>query len=91
MFPYVALQSDKKWQPGPYPGVELLVLHKNEQTGENIVVTVFACKFAAGIKSTTFHAQYIHPQANETAYVLSGQWEASRVSSIPQAHVFSAP
>ena len=71
MFPYVALQSDKKWQPGPYPGVELMVLHKNEQTGG---VTVLR-KFAAGM---TIPA-HIHPQANETAYVLSGQWEESGV------------
>lgn len=71
MFQYVALQSDKKWQPGPYAGVELMVLHKNEQTGG---VTVLR-KFAAGV---TIPA-HIHPQANETAYVLSGQWEESGV------------
>ena len=33
MFSYVAHQKDKSWQPGPYPGVELMLLHKNEQTG----------------------------------------------------------
>lgn len=69
MFPYVALQSEKKWQPGPYAGVELMVLHKNEQTGG---VTILR-KFAAG---TTVPA-HTHPHANETAYVLSGQWEES--------------
>jgi quercetin dioxygenase-like cupin family protein len=71
MFPYVALQSEKKWQPGPYPGVELLLLHRNEQTGG---ITVLR-KFAAG---TTIPA-HIHPQANETAYILSGEWEESGV------------
>lgn len=71
MFPYVALKSDKHWQPGPYPGVELLILHKNEATGG---VTVLR-KFAAG---TTVPA-HIHPQANETAYILSGEWEESGV------------
>ena len=71
MFPYVALQSDKKWQPGPYPGVELLILHKNEQTGG---VTILR-KFAAGM---TIPA-HIHPQANETAYILSGKWEEAGV------------
>lgn len=71
MFPYVALQSEKKWQPGPYAGVELMVLHKNEQTGG---VTILR-KFAAGM---TIPA-HIHPQANETAYILSGQWEESGV------------
>jgi len=71
MFPYVALASDKKWVDGPYPGVQLMVLHKNEQTGG---VTVLR-KFAAG---ATIPA-HTHPQANETAYVLSGQWEESGV------------
>ena len=33
MFPYVALAEGKSWQPGPYPGVELLILHKNDVTG----------------------------------------------------------
>jgi quercetin dioxygenase-like cupin family protein len=71
MFPYVALESERKWQPGPYAGVELLVLHKNEQTGG---VTVLR-KFQAGFTVPA----HIHPQANETAYILSGQWEESGV------------
>ncbi|MDB6123338.1 MAG: chrR Cupin-like domain protein [Pedosphaera sp.] len=71
MFPYVALSNEKKWQPGPYDGVELMVLHKHEQTGG---VTVLR-KFAAGV---TIPA-HIHPQANETAYILSGEWEESGV------------
>ena len=33
MFPYVTLAKDEPWQPGPYEGVELLELHKNEMTG----------------------------------------------------------
>ena len=69
MFQYVALAKDKQWQPGPYAGVELLVLHKHEATGG---VTVLR-KFRAG---TTVPA-HIHPQANEFAYVLSGEWEES--------------
>ncbi len=32
MFPYLTLAQNKEWQPGPYPGVDLLILHKNEQT-----------------------------------------------------------
>ncbi len=32
MFPYVALSEDKAWQPGPYEGVELMILHKHENT-----------------------------------------------------------
>ena len=69
MFQYVALAKDKTWQPGPYPGVELLVLHKNDASGG---VTVLR-RFRAG---TTVPA-HIHPEANEHAYVLSGEWEES--------------
>ena len=69
MFPYVATSSGKAWQPGPYAGVELLVLHKNEQTGG---VTVLR-KFLSG---TTIPA-HVHPEANESVYVLSGEWEES--------------
>jgi quercetin dioxygenase-like cupin family protein len=71
MFQYVSLAKDKSWQPGPYPGVELLVLHKNEVTGG---VTVLR-KFHAGVTVPA----HIHPQANESAYVLSGEWEESGV------------
>ena len=67
MFPYTAHARDKIWQPGPYPGVQLLILHKNEQTHG---VTVLR-KFAAG----AIIPAHIHPHANEYAYVLSGEWE----------------
>ena len=69
MFPYTILAKDKQWQPGPYEGVELLVLHKNEVTGG---VTVLR-KFRAGVTVPA----HIHPQANEFVYVLSGEWEES--------------
>src|SRR5438874_5184215 len=71
MFEYTALAKDKAWQPGPYPGVQLLVLHKNETTGG---VTVLR-KFRAGV-TVPPHA---HPSANESVYVLSGEWEESGV------------
>ncbi len=71
VFPYIAASNDRTWQPGPYPGVELLVLHKNEMTGG---VTVLR-KFKAG---ATVPA-HIHRHANESAYVLSGEWEESGV------------
>jgi quercetin dioxygenase-like cupin family protein len=67
MFPYIASDKDRSWQPGPYPGVELLVLHRNEATGG---VTVLR-KFHAGVTVPA----HVHAQANETAYVLSGEWE----------------
>ena len=69
MFPYVTTVKDKTWERGPYDGVELLVLHKNETNGG---VTILR-KFHAG---TTIPA-HTHPQANESAYVLSGEWEES--------------
>ena len=81
MFSYVAHQKDKSWQPGPYPGVELMLLHKNEQTGG---VTVLR-KFAAGM---TIPA-HIHPLANESVYVLSGEWEESGVIHRPGAFFFA--
>ena len=71
MFPYIASAKDRKWEPGPYPGVELMFLHKNEQTGG---VTVLR-KFHSGM---TIPA-HIHPVAYEFVYVLSGDWEESGV------------
>jgi quercetin dioxygenase-like cupin family protein len=71
MFPHVALTRDKSWQPGPYAGVELMVLHKNETAGGVVVLR----KFKAG---HTIPA-HTHPDANEWAYVLSGEWDESGV------------
>ena len=67
MFQYIAQAKDKPWQPGPYPGVELLVLHKNDATGG---VTVLR-KFHAGVTVPA----HVHLLANESVYVLSGEWE----------------
>jgi quercetin dioxygenase-like cupin family protein len=69
VFPYVALNKEKVWQPGPYQGVELMVLHENEETGGLVVIR----KFQAGY---TIPA-HTHPDANEWAYLLSGEWEES--------------
>jgi quercetin dioxygenase-like cupin family protein len=69
MFQYTALARDKQWQPGPYPGVELLFLHKNEFTGGATVLR----KFHAGVTVPA----HTHPLANEFVYVLSGEWEES--------------
>lgn len=71
MFQFIALAKDKQWQPGPYEGVELKVLHKDEKTGG---VTVLR-KFKEGITVPA----HIHPEANEFVYVLSGEWEESDV------------
>ena len=69
MFPYTALAGEKQWEPGPYAGVELLVLHRNADTGG---VTVLR-KFHAGVTVPA----HVHPQANEFAYILAGEWEES--------------
>jgi len=81
MFPYTTLAKDKQWQPGPYAGVELLVLHKNEATGG---VTVLR-KFHAGVTVPA----HIHPQANEFVYVLSGEWDESGVTYTNGAYFFA--
>lgn len=69
MFQYIALAEEMEWQAGPYEGVELKPLHKNEATGGVVVLR----KFKAGV---TIPA-HIHPEANEWAYILSGEWEES--------------
>jgi quercetin dioxygenase-like cupin family protein len=81
MFQYVALAQEKTWQPGPYPGVELMVLHRHEGTGG---VTVLR-KFLAG---TTVPA-HVHPLANEFVYVLSGDWEEAGVTHRTGAFFFA--
>lgn len=82
MFPYVALAEDKPWQPGPYAGVELKILHKNEATGGVVVLR----KFHGGM---TIPA-HTHPLANEWAWILSGEWVEEDVSYTPGT-LFFAP
>ena len=82
VFPYLALAEEKPWQPGPYPGVELKILHRNEATGGVVVLR----KFHAG---QTIPA-HTHPLANEWAYVLSGEWTESDLSYTAGA-LFFAP
>jgi quercetin dioxygenase-like cupin family protein len=72
MYPYITNAKDKQWMPGPYDGVELLVLRKDEATG---AVTVLR-KFKAGV---TIPA-HTHPQASESVYILSGEWEEEGVT-----------
>ena len=82
MFPYTVLAKDKPWQPGPYAGVELLVLHKNEVTGGLTVLR----KFKKGVVVPA----HIHPQANESVYVLSGEWDESGMSYTTGSFFFAA-
>lgn len=67
MFPITFPSGSGAWQPGPYPGVELLVLRRDEGTGG---VTVLR-KFCAGVTVPA----HTHPQASESVYVLEGEWE----------------
>jgi 2,4'-dihydroxyacetophenone dioxygenase len=82
MFPYIANAESKPWQPGPYAGVELKVLHQNDETGGVMVLR----RFASG---QTIPA-HTHPEANEWAWILSGEWEEGGVSYTPGT-LFFAP
>ena len=72
MFPYITDSEKAAWKPGPYEGVDLKLLHKNEETGG---VTVLR-RFKAG----AIIPEHIHRKANETAYILAGEWEESGVT-----------
>jgi quercetin dioxygenase-like cupin family protein len=82
MFPFIALAEDVPWQPGPYEGVELKILHRNETTGGVVVLR----KFHAG-KTIPGHT---HPAANEWAWILSGEWEENGIAYTPGT-LFFAP
>ena len=82
MYPHIATSEDRQWQAGPYEGVELMVLHKNEQTGG---VTVLR-KFKAG----TSVPAHTHPLTNEWAFVLSGEWIEDGQTHLPGT-LFFAP
>lgn len=81
MFQYLALAHEKSWQPGPYPGVELMPLHKNEATGGVAILR----KFKEGVTVPA----HIHPQASEYVYILSGEWEESGVLYRPGTFFFA--
>ena len=69
MFEYIKNSEEKEWILGPYEGVKLKILHKDEKTGGIVVLR----KFEAG---TTAPA-HTHPITNEWAYIISGEWEES--------------
>ena len=81
MFPYLAQAADLPWQPGPYPGVELKFLHRHEPAGGVVVLR----RFAAGVTVPA----HIHPDANEWAWVLSGEWRESDVGYGPGTLFFA--
>lgn len=82
MFQYIALAKDKSWQPGPYEGVELKILHRNEQTGGLVVLR----RFKEGVTVPA----HTHKEANEFAFVLSGQW-VEEGFAYPEGSFFFAP
>jgi quercetin dioxygenase-like cupin family protein len=69
MFDVMLQSEDLDWKSGPYEGVELLTLRKDEKTGG---VTVLR-KFKAGVTVPA----HVHPEANESVYILSGEWDES--------------
>src|SRR5687767_13390543 len=82
MFPHITLAEDIPWQPGPYPGVELKILHQNEATGGVVVLRKFHAE-------QTIPA-HTHPLASEWAWILSGEWEESGVIYMPGTLFFAA-
>ena len=81
MFQYLTSATAQPWQPGPYPGVELRLLHRHETTG---AVTVLR-KFAAGVTVPA----HVHPLANESVYILTGEWEEDGVVHGPGAFFYA--
>ena len=67
MFPITVPSGNGSWIPGPYPGVQLLILRRDEASGS---VTMLR-RFHAG---TTVPA-HSHPQASESVFVISGEWD----------------
>ena len=82
MFPVTINEAELDWQAGPYSGVQLKVLNRDEATSGVAVLRKFE-------KGTIEHA-HIHPQSNETAYCLEGQWEESGTTYAPGT-LFYAP
>ena len=58
-----------------------MVLHKNEQTGGLTVLR----RFQAGITVPA----HIHPEANESVFILSGEWEESGKTHTTGAFFFA--
>lgn len=72
MYPLTVLAKEGPWQPGPYAGVELLILNKDKTSGGMTILR----KFKAGITVPA----HTHPQASESVYILSGEWEESGIT-----------
>jgi quercetin dioxygenase-like cupin family protein len=67
MFPQITSVEAGEWLPGPYPGVELLVLRSDPKTGGSTVLR----KFHAGVTVPAHR----HPETSESVYILCGEWE----------------
>ena len=81
MFQYLAHADSVEWRPGPYPGVDLKLLHRHLTTGAVVVLR----RFGAGITVPA----HVHPLANESVYVLSGEWEEEGVVHGPGSFFFA--
>lgn len=71
MFPITIPSEQGTWIPGPYPGVELRILRRDDASGG---VTVLR-RFHAGVTVPA----HTHPEAAESVYVLSGEWDEDGV------------
>jgi len=69
MFTYTFSKNDSVWVPGPYEGVELCFLKKNEVTGGAVVLRKF--------KNGTLVPAHRHPNSAESVYILEGDWDES--------------
>ncbi|MEC7883134.1 MAG: cupin domain-containing protein [Verrucomicrobiota bacterium] len=82
MFQYTSQADEKDWILGPYEGVKLKILHKDEKTGGIVTLR----KFEAGTKVPA----HTHPKANEWAYIISGEWQESE-TVYSKGTLFHAP
>ena len=80
MFPYIRNSAEVPWQPGPYEGVDLAILHKHPSSGGVTVLRRF--------RQGTIIPAHTHPEANESVYILSGEWIEEGVSYGPGTFLF---
>ena len=74
MFQYIAQEEKKPWILGPYEGVQLKILHKDEESGGVVVLR----KFEAGIevRVSTCRFQVGTDVAQGVAIIRRTRWKA---------------
>jgi anti-sigma factor ChrR (cupin superfamily) len=66
MYPYLTNESQQPWKSLDFPGVSIKVLYTDDSTGASTVLTRLS-------KGSTIPA-HTHSQADETVYVLHGDF-----------------